>query len=455
MNTVDQYSQYGQYGDIETALRGELSARADSLEAAVPPYTAVRRAVRRDRGRRLAGAASGLALVAALIVTLTQVLGSASGPMVDPAASAPSALLTIPTRGNLAADSAFIAAVKWHLDTSNDHPAHPPTDRAAHGNIVPTATATTSGYSILYANDDGTHRVVIGGEYDGRQTFFAVLIGDHAAAPSALKQSDRIGTPTSTSAPDEPLTFIDSFTTNGAPVPFVVLGPTNMTNVEYATGMTLTSSDGRLTVTRSKITQVATVDGAAAGEIPGASTLAEAAWLDTYTVFRAEIGGRHIDADPFGRMSPAVPGTMPFTPAYKAIMAAVAEKGRAAGLNMTAESPGGDAVPDNVAAVFLDLARFDSVPISSLTYQVDWIGRETAQWDAALVNVHAPGLPSMQIFVRGLTAGAPDSASPGLARTFIRPAGALEPPGDWPHTAASFGGTPEPATFGEQVMSTW
>ena len=110
-------------------------------------------------------------------------------------------------------------------------------------------------------------------------------------------------------------------------------------------------------------------------------------------------------------------------------------------------------MPDNVAGVLLDLARFDNVPISSLTYQVDWIGRETAQWDAALLDVHAPGLPPMQIFVRGLTAGAPDSASPGSANTLVRPAAALTP-GHVPHTAPSFGGTPEPGVFGYQLMTT-
>ena len=440
MNTIDRNS------DIEAVLRSELAVRADALEAVPPPYANVRRAVRRDRGRRLAGATAGLALAAALVVTLTQVLGGGSGSTVGAAAGAPSPLLTVPTRGNLAGDSDFVTAAKWRLDTSSKGAASArplPGSRSA-------AAATSNGYSILYANDDGTHRVVIGATYDGRYTLFTELVGAHGDSVPALKQSDSGGAQT----PDETFTFVGEFTENGDSVPFVVLGPLDMTNAEYATGVTLAAAGGKLDVVRSHVAKVTTVDGVAAGEIPGAHSMADVVRMDLFTVFRAQINGRYVDADQFGRASPALPGTLPTGPAYTAIKAAVAQKGRAAGLSMNTDSPGGDAAPDNVAAVMLDLAQFDGVPISSLTYQVDWVGRETAQWDAALVDVQAPGLPPMQIFVRGLTAGAPDSASPGLAHTFVRPATPLTP-GHVPHTAAAFGGTPEPGVFGYQLMTTW
>lgn len=429
------------HDEIETLLRGELSARAESLAAGEAPYPAVRQAVRRDRARRAAGAASGLALVAvALITALSQTLTGASGTTVESAsATGPSSLLAVPTRGNLATDSVFLAAMTSRLDTTSAASEH-----VAQG---PGGGAANSALSILYANDDGTRRLVVAAAYNGHETLFTVFVGHHAASASALAADRTIGE----SKPFSTFTYVGTFAADGSPVPFAVLGPTTMTNIEYASGASIVDENGKLALTRTHITHVQTVDGTASGEIPGATSPAGAARLTTQTVFRGQIAGRHVDVDPGARET--VGGTDPLGPTT-AIKAAVAQRGRSAGLSMNATSPGGDAVPDNVAAVLMDLAKFDGVPLDSISYQVDWIGRETPKWDAALLDIHAPGIFAMQIFVRGLTAGAPDSDSPGLARTFVRPIPAVTP-AHLPETASAFGGVPEPELFGYEVATAW
>ena len=437
MNTVDTTSTAHPHDDIETLLRGELAGRAGGLFVGEAPYPAVTRAARRDRNRRRVVAASGLVLAAALAGTLPYAIGGSHGSTV--VAGAPSPLLTEPLRGNLAGDSAFVAAAKQRLDTS---PAP-----ASQGPVGMTAPA---GYDILYANDDGTHRVVIGAAYNGKYTMFAALVGPHVAQASALKAAGFIGS----EKPEPTFTFLGSFTGGGASVPFVVLGPTSMTGVEYATGLTLGNTHGTLTRVRTGIKQAATVNGAAAGEIAVTGTPAEVSRLALFTVFRAELGGKYIDADPDGRETPAQPGQIPGSAPYDAIRSAVAQKGREAGLSMSTNSPGGDAVPDNVAMALVDLANYAAVPFNAVSYHVDWIGHETAQWDSALLDVSVPGLPKLQIFVRGLAAGVPDSASPGLGKSYIRPAVTLTP-GHLPETASAFGGTAEPSVVGYELMTTW
>jgi hypothetical protein len=439
VNTTDTTNAAHRHDDIETLLRGELAGRAGGLSVGDAPYPAVNRAARRDRNRRRAAAASGLVLAAALAGTLPYALSGSHGSTSVAVAGAPSPLLTAPLRGNLAGDSAFIAAVKQRLDTS---PSPAPPGAAD--------MSAPAGYNVLYANDDGTHRVAISAAYTGKTTLFAVLVGPHGASVSALKAGGHGGA----NGSEATFTYLGAFTGAGASVPFVVLGPTSMTGVEYATGLTLGSVGGKLTSVRTGVEQATTVNGAAAGEIADTGTPAEVERLNILTAFRAELGGKHVDVDPVGRDSPALPGEVPGDSAYDAIRSAVAQKGRQAGLSMSAKSPGGDAVPDNVAVVLVDLAHFAAVPVGSIGYHVDWIGHETAQWDSALLDVSVPGLPKLQIFVRGLAAGVPDSASPGLGQSFVRAAVTLTP-GHLPETAAAFGGTREPSVVGYELVATW
>lgn len=439
MNTTYSTGTAHPHDDIEALLRGELAGRAGGLSVGEAPYPAVNRAARRDRNRRRVAAASGFVLAAALAGTLPYAISGSHGSTSVAVAGAPSPLLTAPLRGNLAGDSAFVAAAKQRLDTSGGS--------SSHGNTGMTAP---TGYDILYANDDGTHRVVIGAAYNGKYTMFAVLVGAHAAPVSALTTSG----PTGFDQPNASFTYLGDFTAAGTSVPFVVLGPTSMTGVEYATGLTLGTANGKLTRERTGIKQAATVNGAAAGEIAATGTDADLVRLGLYTVFRAQLGGKRIDADPANRTVPALDGDVPGSAPYDAIRSAVAQQGRNAGLSMSTNSPGGDAVPDNVAMVLLDVANFVAVPLGSIDYHVDWIGHETAQWDSALLDVSVPGLPHVQFFVRGLAAGVPDSASPSLKNSFIRPAVTLTA-GHLPETASAFGGSPGPSVIGYELMSTW
>ena len=74
--------------------------------------------------------------------------------------------------------------------------------------------------------------------------------------------------------------------------------------------------------------------------------------------------------------------------------------------------------------------------------------------DSALVEFAAPGLPAFQAFIRGLAPGVPDTDSPSLAQSFVRPVEPLAR-GDIPTTAAAFGGTPEFTTIGGGLFERW
>jgi hypothetical protein len=432
------------HDDIEVALRGALAARAGALAVGDPPHPAVERAVRRDRNRRRAGAVSGLALAVALAATLPTALGG-NGSTAGAAAGTPSSLLTAPLRGNLAGDSAFVSAAQRRLDTTADFSELPlPVTPDSKPHDVKGAL------KILYANDDGTNRVVIAATYDEGYTFFAALVGRHGAAASALAVKDLGGSKEA----DDTLTYIGDFSTSGGTVPYVVLGPVSMTQVEYATGLSLKAQGNRLVSVRTDVTRVTAADGTAAGEIANTTTVQAAAWMNQYVAFRGLINGKYVDADPAERRFRPTAANTPLGPAFEAILVAVAQKGRAAGLTMPTTSAGGDAVPDNAATTLLELADYAAIPLTSIGYQVEWIGRETSDWDAALLDVYAPGLPDMQIFVRGLATGAPDSAAPGLLNSFVRPAVPLTP-GHLPETASAFGGTPDHLVFGYVLMTTW
>ena len=445
MGTTDQYP------DIEAVLRGELAVRADSLSIGAAPYPAVARAARHDRYRRRVGAATALVLAVVLAIVIPFGAGGLMGTSAGPPATGggPSPLLNAPVRGDLAGDSALITAAEQRFDAIA---AHSPTAPGPHA---------TAGYRVIYANDDGTHRVIIGATYDGSNTDFTGLVGPNAAAVSSLKPGidESLSTPANTydggaPSPESTFTYLGMFTGGGGSVPFVVLGPTTMTQVEYSTTPTLGSMDGKLTHGRSGITHVTTVDGAAAGEIADATTVAGAVRLGSYTVFRAELAGRLTDVDPMSRTTVVLPDSSPTSDAQHEIRAAVAERGQNAGLVMPVDGVGGNGVPDRVAQALSDLASFDGVSISSIHYSIDWVGQETAQWNAALLDVSAPGLPKLQIFVRGLTVGASENDSSGMPNTLMRPAVTLTA-GHLPTTGEAFGGTLEPNLIGFGLMNEW
>lgn len=457
MGTSDQYrdiegsGESGGAGGLETALRSELAARAGGLAVGSAPYPAVLRAVRRSRARRQAAAATGLVLVVALGVAVPFGIHSGHGhgnPAVGSVASGtPSPLLTIPLRGNLAGDSAFLAAMQQR----------PVTNAPAGSN----GNQTASPFVILYANDDGATRMVVTATFDGTENLFDVFTGPHGAAAASLK----LVSDSSQQPGPSTFTFVGQFADvagsgdGSGPVPFVVLGPTRMTDVEYATGVTLTVTDGRLARVRTNIVQPTTVDGTATGEIPQPTTAPAADALFRNLVFRADIDGKHVDTDPESRTASATPDDNTAAndadaAADRAIRTAVALAATHAGLPMDPTDVGGDSVLDNSDLVLDDLAHYGNVPISAVSYQVDWVGQETSAWDSALVDVQVPGLPNLQIFVRGEVARTPTDTSPEEADSFVRPAVALTS-GHLPETAQAFGGTPEATLVGFQTMDTW
>lgn len=430
--------------DIESMLRGELAARADSLPVGGAPVQAVGRAVRRDRFRRRAGVAGSLALAVALTAVLPSALGGrhAGQGVHDASGGGAPALFTAPLRGNLADDAAFLSALEQRLD----------------GVSAPDfggsrSTAAAYEYKPLYVNDDGVHRMVIAGVDEGTETGFTVLVGAHGSTASALKVDPEF-TIELIATPQMAFTYVGPFAGKGGEVPYVVLGPPQMTAIEYSTEMTLETVGGKLKPVRTAVKQAATLDGAAAGEIGDPTTLDGAARLSYDLMFRAELGGSSITPDSNGRTFLLLPANRTLSSAYAAIMAAVAQQGRLAGLHTATGSPSRHGIGDDVAMVLLDAANFAGVPLDSVGYHVDWIGRETPQWDSALVDVTAPGLPNLQIFVRGLAAGAPWDALSDPAIALVRPATSLSP-GHLPHTGSAFGGQPEYTTMGLAVPDIW
>jgi hypothetical protein len=423
--------------DIAEALRSELHARAAHLGQPSAPFVRLEAAVRRDRTRRrsLAGCV-GLALIAAIATSVTTVGGTHRTDTLSTAAgnAGMSSLLEMAARGNLVDHTDFMREVSARLGP---------------------------GAAILFANDDGQHTVVIGVDdqpgaqnHSGAYDTFTVLVGTHDAKAADLSPSGTVGM-----SPDNAIdtyTFVGEFTGDGKSAPYVVLGPSNMTEVDIASDIQLGVDGGKLVAKHTDIATVAAKAGAAAGEIPGPSNANAAARLGVYVAFRARLStGATMEADPDTRTTRAFPGESPTSAAYDSLRTAVVAVGRTDGLtNLQLTGPGGDAVADNVAQVVSDVTRMAGVDASRVDVHVDWVGQETPAWDSALLDIEVPGLPHLQAFVRGLAPGQPDSQSPGLAQSYVRPAQTLTP-GRFPETAQVFGGTPELTTLGLGVAAVW
>lgn len=427
--------------DIETALRAELRARTASLAAGEAPLARIETASRRGRVRRrtLFGTAFVLAAVLAAVPALVGALGSGTGPAAggQGTGNRDTPLFSIPPRGNLLGDAAFIQAVTGQY--------------FAHA-------------SLLYANDDGTHTVVIGvadesppaylagNVSDARQ--FTVLVGPHDAQAGQLTQAAQEIDP---AGPAASYTFVGDFDGTGRLVPYVVLGPTNLTKVEYATGIKLRDEDGKLTPVRTGVTSAAVMDGAAAGEIQDSTDVDAAFRLSLLTAWRGSTSnGTVLTLDPSQRTAGAAAEYDRFlSPPYTAIREAVVHQAHQDGITVDEDESGGDEITDLAAEVLFDLMVVANVDPGSISYSVDWVGRDTTQWDSALIEFDAPGLPKIQALILGLAPGQPfPGLSGAIDQAFVRPAVPLTP-GHLPATAAQFGGTPENTTIGSWLTTHW
>ena len=428
VNAVNAINAINDVEEVEAALRGELSARAVGLPAGGPPVPRIVTAVRRDRMRRRTYVGSGFVLVAAIIAAATPAIsGAAHGAGVASAAARSgglSQLLSMAPRGNLVSDTAFMQAAERRL----------------------------SGEKVLYANDDGTHTVVIGADTAKQSSAeFRTLVGGHATSVPQLEAAPGGG---EFNQEAKTYTFVSELTAKDAYAPLVVLGPLDLTGIEYATGIRLTEARDRLVPVRTGVKRIEAVDGVAEAELADTDTLHSSSDSGLYFAVRAKLGGQYVNTSPAVRVLQATPAGNIEDPDYDPVRAAVVAKGESAGITLALKGSSGDALADNVALVLSDVANLADVTPSNVTTRIDWVGRETPEWDSALVEFAAPGLPAFQAFIRGLAPGVPDADSPSLTQAFVRPVEPLAR-GHIPTTAAAFGGTPEFTTIGGGLFERW
>ena len=413
---------------IEAALRGELSARAVGLAAGNPPLNRIVTATRRDRMRRRTCVATGFVLVAALIAAATPaIIGAQHGSGAASAAAeaaGPSPLLSMAPRGNLVRDTAFLQAAGTRL----------PRDE------------------VLYANDDGVHTVVIGAEpIRPANIEFRTLIGGPKATASQLEAATGDVT---LDGDARTYAFIGEFTNTDTPVPLVVLGPKSLAGIEYATGIRLAERQGQLTPERTGVKWIRAMDGVAAGELADPASPKASNDFGLYLAVRAKIGSEYVGTTPVVRvLQETLAGNIEDAD-YDPVRAMVVAKGRSAGLSLVLKGSDGDALADNVALVLSDVANLSGGTPDRVRVRVDWVGRETPDWDSALIDFAGSGLPVIQAFVRGLAPGASKNDSPSLAQSYVRPAKPLIE-GEFPTTAKAFGGTDEFATIGGGLFEHW
>jgi hypothetical protein len=428
IKNVNDIHAINEVEEVEAALRGELSARAVGLPAGGPPVPRIVTAVHRDRMRRRTYMGTGFVLVAALIAAATPAIsGAAHGAGAASAATRSgglSQLLSMAPRGNLVSDTAFAQAAETRL----------------------------SGDKVLYANDDGTHTVVIGADTTKQSSVgFRTLVGGHATGVPQLEAAAGGG---EFNQEAKTYTFVSELTAKDAYAPLVVLGPLDLTGIEYATGIRLTEARDRLVPVRTGVKRIEAVDGVVETELTDADTLHSSSDSGLYFAVRAKLGGEYGSTSPAVRVLQSTPAGDIEDPEYDPIRSAIVAQGELAGITLAPKGPSGDELADNVALVLSDVANLADVTPSNVTTRVDWVGRETPEWDSALVEFAAPGLPAFQAFIRGLAPGVPDTDSPSLAQSFVRPVEPLAR-GHTPTTAAAFGGSPEFTTIGGGLFERW
>lgn len=420
--------------EIETALRAELRARTAPLAAGEVPFARLEAAARRDRIHRRTLLGTVVALVVALVAATTAVGAHGGGAGQAPAGG--TSLASIPPRGNLVDNTAFIRAV----------------------------TKRYSGkFRLVYANDDGTHTVVIGigAAYPNPQlssdpnpnlASLTVLVGPHDTQVSQLKEQAQEGIDL---VRNPSYTFVGNFNGVGQSVPYVVLGPTDLTTAEYATGVQLLDKDGKLVPVRTGITSVRVTDGAAAGEIQAPDDLDDMCRLSGLLAFRGSTDtGAVLNLMPDGSQCLLAPDNYPVEPAYNALREAVVNEAHQDGVTVDEHGSSGQEVTDYAADALADLALLAAVNPSSISCSVEWVGRQTALWDVALIEFDAPGLPKIQALILGLAPGQHYGGYLGLEQSLVRPAVPLTP-GLLPVTAAEFGGTQETAAIGFDLTQHW
>ncbi len=420
--------------DIEEALRAELAARAETARLRPDFQDALERGIGRDKVRRRVAGGSALALFVAAAVAAAVILnGGAStpAPAHPPTDLSRFSLLQIPTRGSLAHDAAFVADAMR-------------TGRAALDKTVADyefGPLDPSSFRLLYAGDDGVLRfVVVAGIFNdphatpdqpsSATSIYDVLIGQSGARAADLHPQAFPGTSQGESA----FAVTGESAGPGKPTPLIVLGPTQMTDIQYSPGVTL---DKTLHTHRTGV-PLKTVDGAAIGEIPGTSSVFAAYGYSMGTAFKATVNGHTTyDFESAASMPAWVNDAISRDPAIVAahqnLRNLLVQKASGAGLRLGPD----DALILSVQMALEDLAIAEHSSITDVQYTVAWIGREDTGLGAVVLDVTVPGLPALQLFADAAAGGA--NMGDTTQGTLIR----LEPSHDAGHvptTRAQFTG---------------
>ncbi|MCO6004881.1 hypothetical protein NE236_07800, partial [Actinoallomurus purpureus] len=239
--------------NLEDELRETFAARARSVPTDPDPYPATVRRIVRARRRRRAVVAGALAVSAVLAVgapTALRGLASRGGPM----SARHDDALHWPLRGSLAGDKAFLGALSEEAL------------RRDHGGDIE---------HVLYAHDDGRHRVAVVVTGRGRSAGTTVWQGASGAAPRAMDDESLMA---DSSRPDPIVWYV------GDTGPLLVLGPPTMTDVKVSPAIAHDKNGTAYRVVRT----VRTDHGAVLTDVPGAR-------LGQLSV-KFRIGGRYSEA---------------------------------------------------------------------------------------------------------------------------------------------------------------
>lgn len=403
---------------IEEALRAEMAARAETARLKPDFAAAVERGIERDRVRRRVAGGSALALLVTVFVAASVILHGGSStptPANPPTDFSRFPLLEIPTRGSLAHDGAFVAdaARIGRADLNKAVAGYGPLDPAS--------------FRLLYAGDDGAARyVVVAGIFtdphatraqpSSATSIYDVLIGPSGAPAAALQSQACPGS----SQGERAFALIGESAGPGRPTPLIVLGPTEMTDIQYSSGISL---DKTLRPHRVGV-PMKTVDGAAIGEIPG-TTSAFAAYagssgenLDTIstfaaygyaqqTAFKATLDGHTTyDIESAGQTPPWVSKALTSDPAlvaaHQGIKDLLIQKASNAGMKLESR----DALVLSTGMTLDNLALAAHVTIADVHVSVAWIGPENPGTGTVVLDVTVPGLPAIQAFIDGTVGNA-------------------------------------------------
>ncbi|GAA4629146.1 hypothetical protein GCM10023196_048630 [Actinoallomurus vinaceus] len=326
--------------NLEDELRATFSARAESVPTAPDPYPATARRIARARRRRRASVAGALAVTAVLAVGVPAGLHGLA--VRDGSLSARhGGALSWPLRGSLAHDRAFLGALREEA-LRRDHS----------GDMA----------YVLYAHDDGRHRVAVVVTVRGRSARGSVWLGASGDGPRAMKDNSLFGDDSLPLDP-EPIVWFA-----GGTGPLLVLGPPTMTDVKVSPAIAH-REDG---TPYREVRTVRADQGAVLTDVPGAR-------LGQLSV-KFRIGARYSEAQD-------VPYTLSRnnSPAYwPAVGKAVAQ---AAG-HVDAEQARG--LLDGTAGYF-------GLTGDQLTYRFWWGDRLPGGVDALVATIRVPSEPEIRV----------------------------------------------------------